>query len=340
MKKTIYIVFIMLLFIATQAMAQTDRIGTAGANELLIPVGARGVAMGSSTVTNSVGADAIFWNPANVARSEKDFDLLASHMTYIADISIVYGAVAVKTGDFGALGFSVKSLSMDGILKTTIENPDGSGQTFKPQNIIMGFTWAKTLTDKIAIGFNVNYISETIDLVSATGFGFDFGVTYNDLGGLEGLDFGVALKNFGADMKFDGTGLWTSATADDQRRGEQFYKIDAASFALPTMFDIALGYNVTFNESNVLQLSGVYTNNTFYPEQFKVGAEYGFNNLIFLRAGYVHTDEYEWSEVLYRWAAGLGINYEVSGVNLKFDYTYLPAQYLDDTHLISVGLGL
>jgi hypothetical protein len=120
MKKTIYIVFIMLLFIATQAMAQTDRIGTAGANELLIPVGARGVAMGSSTVTNSVGADAIFWNPANVARSENNFDLIASNMTYIADINIIYGAVAIKAGEFGSLGFSIKSLSMDGILKTTV----------------------------------------------------------------------------------------------------------------------------------------------------------------------------------------------------------------------------
>ncbi len=340
MKKTIYIVFIMLLFIATQAMAQTDRIGTAGANELLIPVGARGVAMGSSTVTNSVGADAIFWNPANVARSENGFDLMASNMTYIADISIIYGAVAVKAGSFGSLGFSIKSLSMDGILKTTVENPDGSGQTFKPQHIIMGVTWAKLLTDKIAIGFNVNYISETIDLVSATGFGFDFGVTYSDLGGIDGLDFGVALKNFGADMKFDGTGLWTEALAADQKRGSQFYKIDAATFSLPTNFDIALGYNLDFNESNALQLSGVYTNNTFYPEQMKFGVEYGYDNLLFLRAGYIYTDEYDASDVMYKLAAGLGINYEVSGVNILFDYTFLPAEYMDDTHLITVGLGL
>lgn len=340
MKKTNYIVFIMLLFIATQAMAQTDRIGTAGANELLIPVGARGVAMGNSTVTNSVGADAIFWNPANVARSENGFDLLASNMTYIADINIVYGAIAVKAGDFGSLGFSIKSMTMDGILKTTVQNPDGTGQTFKPQHVIMGLTWAKLLTDRISIGFNINYISESIDLVQATGFGFDFGVTYTDLGGINGLDFGVALKNFGPDMKFDGSGLWTEATQADQRRGEQFYKIDIASFSLPTCFDIALGYNVDFDESNVLQVSGVYTNNNFYPEQYKLGVEYGFNNLIFVRAGYNHTDEYEASEIMHKWAAGLGINYNVSGVNLKFDYTYLPAEYMNDTHLITVGLGI
>ncbi len=339
MKKTNYIIFIMLLFIATQAMAQKDRIGTAGANELLIPVGARGVAMGGTTITNSVGADAIFWNPANITRSANGLDIMASNMTYIADINIVYGAIAVKVGEFGSLGFSIKSMAMDGILKTTVDNPDGTGQTFKPQHIIMGVTWAKQLTDKISIGFNANYISETIDLVKATGFGFDFGVTYSDLGGIDGLDFGVALKNFGADMKFDGTGLWTKANQTDQRRGPQFYKIDAATFSLPTNFDIALGYNMDFNETNALQVSAVYTNNNFYPEQYKFGAEYGFNNLLFIRAGYNYTTEYDAAGTMYKWAAGVGLNYNV-GVDLKFDYTYLPAEYMNDTHMITVGLGI
>jgi hypothetical protein len=341
MKKTNYSMLIMLFFFATQTLfAQTDRIGTAGANELLIPVGARGVAMGSSAVTSARGADAIFWNPANVARSGNNLDILASNMTYLADINVIYGAVAVKVGSFGALGFSIKSLAMDGILKTTVLTPDGSGQTFKPQHVVMGLTWAKELTDKIAIGLNVNYISETIDLVRATGLGFDFGVTYNDLGGLNGLDFGVALKNFGGDMKFDGSGLWTNAEVSDQSRGEQFYKIDAASFSLPTNFDIAFGYTLGINESNSVIVNAVYTNNNFYPEQYKFGAEYAFDNLLFVRAGYKHTAEYESSDVLYKFAAGLGINYNVSGIDLKFDYTFMPATYMNDTHLISVGLGI
>jgi hypothetical protein len=339
MKKTIYIVFIMLFFIATQAMAQTDRIGTAGASELLIPVGARGVAMGNSTVTNSIGADAIFWNPANITRGGNGLDIMASNMTYIADINIVYGAMVAKLGELGSLGFSIKSLAMDGILKTTVDNPDGTGQTFKPQHIVLGVTWAKQLTDKISIGLNANYISETIDLVKATGFGFDFGVSYSDLGGIDGLDFGVVLKNFGADMKFDGTGLWTKATQEDQRRGAQFYKIDAATFSLPTKFDIALGYTHNFNETNAVQVTSVYTNNNYYPEEYKVGVEYAFNNLLFVRTGYTHTSEYEASGVMYKWAVGLGLNYNV-GVDLKFDYTFLPAEYMNDTHIVTVGLGI
>jgi len=47
MKKINLLIF-MLVFIATQVLvAQSTRIGTAGATELQIPVGARGVAMGN-----------------------------------------------------------------------------------------------------------------------------------------------------------------------------------------------------------------------------------------------------------------------------------------------------
>jgi len=286
-----------------------------------------------------MGADAMFWNPANVARAQNGVDILASHMTYIADINVIYAAVAVKAGSFGSIGVSVKSLDVGKILKTTVQNPDGTGQTYEPQHIVLGANWSKEITDQISVGFNINYVSETLDLVSASGFAFDFGVTYADLGGIEGLDMAVALKNFGADMKFDGSGLWLQATNTDQRRGEQFYKVDAASFALPTSFDIALGYEVKFGDANVIQLSGVYTNNNFYPEQYKFGLEYGFDDFLFARVGYNHTEEYESSDVLFKYALGVGIKYNV-GVDLRFDYTYLPAEYMRDTHFITLGIGI
>ncbi len=61
---------VLLLFLATCSIfAQGERIGTAGATEVLIPVGGRGVAMGGAMLTNSVGVDAIFWNPANISRA-------------------------------------------------------------------------------------------------------------------------------------------------------------------------------------------------------------------------------------------------------------------------------
>ncbi len=331
---------VLLMFIAISSLfAQGERIGTAGATELLIPVGGRGVAMGGATLTNSVGVDAMFWNPANVARSNNSVNVLASHMSYIADIGVEYGAASFNIESFGTIGLSIKSLSFGEIDKTTNQNPDGTGQTFQPQYTVLGVSYSKMLSDRVSVGTNINFVSETIDLVTASGMSFDFGVTYANLAGVEGFDMAVVLKNIGPDMKFDGSGLYTAADAGDSR-GQQFYKIDAAAFSLPTTLDIGLGYSVSFDDVNALQFAGTFSNNNFYTDQYKFGAEYNYNNLLFLRGGYNHTTEFEASETLYKFYAGFGLNYDVGGVDLMLDYAYMPTEFFSDTHNFSLGFGI
>ncbi len=331
---------VLLMFIAISSLfAQGERIGTAGATELLIPVGGRGVAMGGATLTNSVGVDAIFWNPANVARSNHSVGILASHMTYIADIGVEYGAASFNVDGFGTVGLSIKSLNMGDINKTTVDHPDGLGQTYSPQYTTIGLSYSKMLSDRVSVGTNINLVSETIDLVSASGLSFDFGVTYANLAGVQGFDMAVVLKNIGPDMKFDGSGLFTTADAGDSR-GAQLYKIDAASFSLPTTLDIGLGYRMSFDDVNALQFSGTFSNHNFYTDQYKFGAEYNYDNLLFLRGGYNHTTEFDASETLYKFYAGFGINYNLGGLDLMLDYAYMPTEFFSDTHNFSIGLGI
>lgn len=332
---------VLLLFLATCSIfAQGERIGTAGATEVLIPVGGRGVAMGGAMLTSSVGVDAIFWNPANISRSSNSFNVMASHMTYFADINVEYGAATVNIDDFGSVGFSIKSLGIDDILRTTNEFPDGTGQTFKPQFTILGLSYSKMLSDRASVGLNINYISETLDLVTAAGMSFDFGVTYSNLGNINGLDMAIVLKNLGSDLQFDGSGLFTNASATGDSRGEQSYKIDAATFSLPTTLDIGLGYNMSIDDVNNLKLVGAFTNHNFYTDQYKVGAEYNYDNLLFFRGGYNYTTEFEADETLYKFSLGFGLNYDVGGVALMVDYAYLPTEFFDDTHVVSLSLGI
>ncbi len=339
--KKINLIIMFLTFIATSSLfGQADRIGTAGATELLIPVGGRGVAMGSANLTNSVGVDAIFWNPANIARSTNSVDVMASHMTYIADIGVEFGAVGVNFGEFGNMAFSIKSLNIGDILKTTVDNPDGTGQTFAPQYTVLGLSYSKMLSDRVSVGTNINFVSENVDLVSASGLSFDFGVTYSELAGINGFSMAVILKNIGSDLKFDGSALWLPATNNDQARGEQFYKIDAASFSLPTTLDIGLGYKLAIDSQNHLDLVGSFVNHNFYTDQYKVGAEYNYDNLLFFRGGYNYTTNFDAAETLYKFSVGFGINYDLSGIGVKIDYAYLPTEFFDDTHLISLSLGI
>lgn len=340
MKKINLILMILMLVAAGLSFGQSDRIGTAGATELLIPVGARGVAMGSANLTNSMGVDAIFWNPANISRSNKSVDVMASHMNYIADIGVEFGAVGINFGEFGSMAFSIKSLGIGDILKTTTTNPDGTGQTFAPQYTTIGLSYSKMLSDRVSVGTNINWVSENIDLVSASGLSFDFGVTYSELAGISGFNMAIILKNIGADLQFDGSGLWLPATNSNQSRGEQFYKIDAAKFSLPTTLDIGLGYTLAIDAQNSLDIVGSFVNHNFYTDQYKVGAEYSYDDLLFFRGGYNYTTEFDANETLYKFSLGFGLNYDIGGVGVMVDYAYLPTEYFDDTHLISLSLGI
>ena len=67
-KILIMITVIVLAFSATVALAgNKDKIAGAGAQELLIPVGSRGIAVGGAFNAIVTGNEAIFWNPAGLA---------------------------------------------------------------------------------------------------------------------------------------------------------------------------------------------------------------------------------------------------------------------------------
>src|SRR5687767_15804365 len=61
----------LVLLAANAASAQPPGLTTEGAPFLLLPVGARAVGMGQALVADQPGTEAIWWNPAGVARSER-----------------------------------------------------------------------------------------------------------------------------------------------------------------------------------------------------------------------------------------------------------------------------
>jgi hypothetical protein len=314
-----------------------NRNGTAGAAQLLIPVGTRGIAMGSSTLTNSMGAEGIFWNPANLSRSDVNTDVYFSHMEYIADIGVEYGAISTSLEGFGSVGLAIKSLSVGEIPITTVDNPDGTGAKFTPQFLIVGATYSKLLSDRVSVGLTANLVSETLDRVTSTGVSFDVGITYTNLG-TEGLDLAIVMKNLGPQMQYDGSGLLIEAEANDSR-GAQYYKIESASYELPTSLEIGLGYSYNINQENMLLVTGAFQNNQFWGDQYLFGGEYSFKDMLFLRAGYSAAPDMNKNQNNVGLTAGAGVAYSVPGFNIKFDYAYRDVDLFDANHVFSIGLG-
>ncbi len=323
------------------------RNGTGGATELLIPVGTRGIGLAGSNISTTSGLEALFWNPAGVAHMTNSATAMFSHMNYIANIGVEYGAVAANFQSFGIVSLSLKSLSVGSIPITTNEQPDGTGQTYTPQFLVVGATYSKALTDRIAIGLTFDYISETIAQVGATGIAFDAGLQYKNLGDINGLSFGIVINNIGPQMTYSGSGLLVKAspsgsTSDPTMafdRSPSYYGINAAPFDLPSSFEIGFGYQPVLNDMNAIRVSVDYQNNNYQGDLYNIGAEYGYDKTFFVRGGYSMSPKNQDPNYIYGFTAGAGVHYNLGTVDLKVDYAYRAAKYFTGNNVFSVELG-
>lgn len=341
--KTTYKILILafsLIFTADVIFASGgNRTGTGGAAQLLIPVGARSISMGGANIASATGIEALFWNPAGVAKTRNNVDVTFSHMSYIADIGVEYGAVGARIEGFGILSFNVKALSVGDILITTTTDPDGTGSTYSPQMMTAGLGFSRALTDNISIGIVGTLIRETLGDVDATGYAFNIGIIYDNLADISGLSFGIAIKNLGPQMQFDGSGLLYESSVDNFNRPPQLAKYQSAPFELPSQFELGFAYTPLFDNINSLIISTSYQNNNFSADEYKVGGEYTFNNTLFVRGGYTFAPQVEGDEYIYGLTAGMGIKYDMSGMELKADYAFREVDIFDSNHVFSVSIG-
>jgi len=327
------------MLLAVPALAQHQRVGAIAAPELLIPVGARDMALGGSSISTTRGVEAMYWNPAGLGHMNGGAEAMFSSMSHIADINVVYGAVGGKFGSFGNIGFTVKSLSFGDIAYTTEDDPENiSGRFYSPTFVTVSAAYARPLTDAITIGFGVKLISEKIDRVSSSGFAFDFGVQYDGLVGVKGLNLGLAVKNIGPQMQFDGPGLNRQAQTTSGSRPSEYMLLQAAQFELPALVEIGLSYDYTLTENFIASVSGSFVNNNLYFDSYNGGIElsYTFDDLkLYGRGGYSSVPQNQDNEI-YGATMGFGIGYNLGGVNLVLDYGYRTVKYFDANQAVSL----
>ncbi len=331
---------ILMLANASGFAGGVDRVGTASAPQLLVPVGARYMALGGSNTANAVGVEAIYWNPAGLARSTNAATAMFSHMTYIADISVDYLAVEANFGGLGHLGFTLKTFGFGDIEITTADNPDGTGQLFSPTFFTLGLTYARMLIDRVAFGVTMNIIHEQIPRVGSTGIAFDAGVQYIGFAGIQGLNLGVAIKNIGPPMTYDGSGLNQLGKIVGAKRPTTNIKLDPAAFELPSIVELGLSYDYSLGEMGTLTASYLFQNHNFAADENRFGLEFNFRDMFFLRAGYAQGLNIP-KEVSYIYGPtfGAGLVQQFAGVELSIDYAYRAVDYFSSNHVFAFKLA-
>jgi len=325
-KNTILIIAAFALFVTASVYAGNEnRSGTAGATQLLIPVGARGSAMGGAVTANSFGVDALYWNPAGLAWLEGT-EAMGTYLPYIADINVTYAAFGKNIEDFGAIALSVKAVSIGDIEETTTLNPEGTGSIYNPTLVVIGATYARAMTTQVNFGFTVHYIRDDIFEVSASGLAFDFGFTYEPR--WKGLTLGLVIKNYGPNLEYRGSGFeqptapGTAPVASENAKSE-----------LPTSINMGVAYNFVNQGLNQATLSGNFISNNLTNDYWQGGMEYSYNERYALRAGYNYSPN---DEYLYGFSLGGGLTFDLGETMLSFDYSWTETAVFSDNQYFTL----
>ena len=329
-------VFLLALTIAEAALASgQNRVGTAAAPELLIPVGARDMAMGGAAIATTSGVEALHWNPAGLARgSDGAASLMFSTMAYIANIRLNYAAVSRRFGGWGHVAIHLKALDFGEIPITTERAPDGTGGRFSPTFLTLGTSFASALTDRINVGFTTRYIVNRIDRVEATAVAFSGGLQYTNLGSINGLDLGVTVKHIGTRMGFGGSGLLRMGQLDDLRRPGSIYQVPSSSADLPSLFELGIAYGYSG-----ARFSSVFQHHNFAFDQWKTGLEYEVNEFLAVRSGFDFAAGAEDREYIFGTSFGAGLRFKVPTVErIRVDYAYTATEYFDGLDTFTILL--
>lgn len=338
--KTIAFLLVVLLLAGHFAInAQERRVGAASGTQVLIPVGGVGMGMAGAATATLSGVEALYWNPGAVAYSRKG-EVMFSSMSYLADIRVNYLAATANLGNVGTLGFAVKSLNFGDILRTTDEDPDGErGEKWSPNYLTASLTYSRAFTDRIAVGATAKIINETILSSSAVGLAFDFGVQYMTPFNLK---VAVVLKNLGNQMRYAGPDLERQIARfpGDGPQNLLRTEIIASAGELPSSFEIGAAYDFKIDPRNMITLAGNFRNNNFSDDEYQLGAQYSFQDLLFLRGG-MNFDVSKHGENVFTnsFALGAGINYRFGGVSIMLDYAYRSAKFFSGNQVFAIRLG-
>jgi len=329
--RTCYLIIILTALSASFAMGQS-KVGTSAGNFLQIGVGARGIALGDAATTSCRDISGIYWNPALMAEIPNS-QVYFNHTNWVAEIDLNYGSAMLNFGNLGNFAVSFYALNTDQIEVTTEEYPNGTGDLFTVQDMMIGLSYGRSLTDRFNIGGTFKIVRSTIWNTAASAIAVDVGLTYRTP--FNPVKLGMSLCNFGSEMRMLGTD--TAVRFDpDLRVGGNNDGIVAdqrtRSWDLPILFRFGLAYDIIHTGSQQFLIAG----DVLYPSSnenyVNMGVEYGLKNSFFLRAGYRQL-------FLADREGGLTFGAGLKLLNIQIDYAYSDRGKLNAVQFFSLGVG-
>ena len=150
--------------------------------------------------------------------------------------------------------------------------------------------------------------------------------------------FAVVMKNYGPDMRFGGAGFDRDVRVpgQDPNAPDKTIRQRSASFELPSFIQLGVAWDAVDQQNSNLGLYGSFQSNTFNNDEGRIGAEYAYDNTVFVRGGYVVSDQ---DSYLYGMSFGGGLKVQWGETDLVLDYAWNETEFFDSNQYFTLRLG-
>jgi len=351
-------------------------VGVRAAEFLTIPVGARGIAMGSAYSAVADDISSIWWNPAGLGFLQNR-ELMLTIVDYTLDLTYSYGAFASPVGDGQlVIGGFFGYLDIPDMEITTVATPEGTGDYYNAYDFQMGGSVAYNLSDRFTGGLNLKYVHQDMwNNIGGSAFAVDAGVIYHTELADRNIRFSFNIQNLGTNITMRGNNLleeigpesrdgdvpkgksdWSQDPYQFSPRNSRLAYRQTHTYRLPTVLKIALAYNLYTSEKVNWLACGEFWRPSYIPISYATGTELNYNFTPFLsgalRLGWmVQTDEYTEStdqsgfdylgeDPTWRgFSFGGGIQRQIDDMHIRFNYAYRDKGRLSADNFFTISFG-
>lgn len=353
---------------AQNTATQQDNTGYGGTSGefLLLGAGARGAALGDGFSALTKDVTALYYNAAGLAELPHAQAQVSTY-SYIAGTHYTWVGLGVPfSGGTRAIGFSLGSFGFSDQPVYTLQDPDGTGETYSVSETFMGATYAQNFSDRFSAGFTAKLISDKLGSTNASAFAVDFGTNFHAMIGERPIRAAFTIQNLGTSLTHTGSGLDAGVTRApplgtvDIPQEPQAASLKSSPWGLPVMFQVGVAFDAFASGMSRVTLLGQFTQPVNTKPGGGLGLEYQASNIgssgfsLALRGSYTmqpdntldigngagFTTKYSSSNFTSDGlGAGGGVAYGHGDFLLGFDYAYKNYGPLGATNYLSFSVG-
>lgn len=327
------------------------RIVSTGVPLLIIAPDARSGAMGDVGVASKPDANSLHWNAAKLAFMQNQTGVSFTYSPWlrelVSDIELLYLGGYYKVNERSTLGASLTYFSLGSI--DFFDNEGMATGTYKPNEFAMDLAYTMKLNENFAISLTGRYIRSdltqgqnvgTTQTHAANAGAADLGLYYQKAIKAEKPSeyaLGLQISNLGSKISYSDNMDSEFLPANLRLGGryttqlDQFNEIsimmDFNKLLVPTppVYDDSTGNIFAGMDPNVGVFQGAIQSFYDAPNGFKeeiqeislsVGAEYWYNKVLALRAGYFYEAKNKGARQYL--TLGAGIKYNVMGLDISY----------------------